>query len=398
MWNDAGCNCDGVRTVLTHDATFEHYARVAAKFAQQCDVEPRPTASEKPKNGESLRRRPTATAMGLGRDRGTSTCRCPNATRTGFEPSARRSRNCPADARSSPRGSPPRVNQAIDCSLLQSAMLALLPCLGQVAETVSDECCKGLNSWNDAGCYCDGVQTIMDDPETPKAYVALAAVLNPRAASGEGYGFKSPDVRAAAPGAAAHAAAAQPAAATARVVHARVRNDLGRSGDVGAFYRSFSPYEWDAPTDEDYCKWMADVLVCDYIKNRDDCEWKDSEAGGEKEVLTPCEWYEGKCELRDYLQIGARELRNAFRNVLAASQSAHDACAAGCDGDDGTMTKSAWRRRTGASPPSTPRWPPPTPPPVRYEPPRFSAWCTASTCTASCGATRAKARVNRSLT
>ena len=75
--------------------------------------------------------------------------------------------------------------------------------------------------------------------------------------------------------------------------------------------------------------------MCDYIKNQDDCEWKDSEAGGEKEVLTPCEWYEGKCELRDYLQIGARELRNAFRNVLAASQSAHDACAAGCDGDDG---------------------------------------------------------------
>ena len=33
--------------------------------------------------------------------------------------------------------------QTIDCSLLQSAMLALLPCLGQVAETVSDECCKG---------------------------------------------------------------------------------------------------------------------------------------------------------------------------------------------------------------------------------------------------------------
>ena len=73
---------------------------------------------------------------------------------------------------------------------------------------------------------------------------------------------------------------------------------------------------------------MKDVLICDYFKTQDECDWADSDGGGSMEVLTPCEWYDGKCELRDPMQLGARELRNAFRNVLAASKSTHDACAA----------------------------------------------------------------------
>jgi hypothetical protein len=79
---------------------------------------------------------------------------------------------------------------------------------------------------------------------------------------------------------------------------------------------------------------MKDVLICDYFKTQDECDWADSDGGGTMEVLTPCEWYDGKCELRDPMQLGARELRNAFRNVLAASRSTHDACAASsaCDG------------------------------------------------------------------
>ena len=135
----------------------------------------------------------------------------------------------------------------------------------------------------------------------------MSAVLTPACEAGKGDGFKPPSVVcAAAPGAAADPPPPnpppRPPASSTLAFATTVAQETW-----GAFYRSFSPYEWDAPTDdEDYCKWMADVLVCDYIKNADDCEWKDSDAGGEKEVLTPCEWYEGKCELRDYLQIGAR--------------------------------------------------------------------------------------------
>ncbi len=370
MWNDAGCNCDDVRNVLTHDATFEHYARVAAKFSPQCDVTPRTHCGKTQK---------TARAYGVvvrrDRDRSASSghfhlalparnddaigARTPGATLPelelprGLEPGATlpelprgRSLKSAWEFPELPRGRSLKSawestagKQTIDCALLQSAMLALLPCLGQVAETVSDECCKGLKSWNDAGCYCDGVQTIMDDPETPKAYVELAAVLTP-ACQVEKVTDSTHRVCAPPPPAPPpdppppNPPPRPPASSTLAFATTSARETWG------AFYRSFSPYEWDAPTDEDYCKWMADVLVCDYIKNQDDCEWKDSEAGGEKEVLTPCEWYEGKCELRDYLQIGARELRNAFRNVLAASQSAHDACAAGCDGDDGNKDDS----------------------------------------------------------
>ena len=237
----------------------------------------------------------------------------------------------------------------------------------------------------------------MEDPETPKAYVELAAVLNPACGVEKvtdlNHRVCAPPPPAPPPTPPPPNPPPRPPASSTLAFATTVAQETW-----GAFYRSFSPYEWDAPTDEDYCKWMADVLVCDYIKNADDCEWKDSDAGGSREVLTPCEWYEGKCELRDYLQIGARELRNAFRNVLAASQSAHDAAPPAATATTGTKTieKNAWRPRTGASP-STPRWPPRTPRPPRYEPPRFSAWCTASTCTASCGATRAKAR-KRSLT
>ena len=333
MWNDAGCNCDGVRTVLTHDATFEHYARVAAKFAQQCDVTPA-TDCDRFFTRET-KAYGVAQKEGDGPRSGSGHFHLPLPERD-----ANGVRTLGATIPELPRGRSLKSawestagQQTVDCSLLQSAMLALLPCLGQVAETVSDECCKGLNSWNDAGCYCDGVETIMDDPETPKAYVALAAVLNPACGV-----EKVTDLnhRTCAPPPPAPPPTPPPPnppprpPASSTLAYATT---LGVRETWGAFYRSFSPYEWDAPTDEDYCKWMADVLVCDYIKNRDDCEWKDSEAGGKKEVLTPCEWYEGKCELRDYLQIGARELRNAFRNVLAASQSAHDACAAGCDDD-----------------------------------------------------------------
>ena len=340
MWNDAGCNCDDVRSVLTHDATFEHYARVAAKFSPQCDVEPRTDCGKTQKTARAY-----GVVVNRDRDRSASSGHFHLALPARDDAIGART---PAGATlpELPRGRSLKSawestagKQTIDCALLQSAMLALLPCLGQVAETVSDECCKGLNSWNDAGCYCDGVQTIMDDPETPKAYVELAAVLTSACQVEK---VTDPTHRVCAPPPPPpppnppppNPPPRPPASSTLAFATTLARENWG------AFYRSFSPYEWDAPTDKDYCKWMADVLVCDYIKNQDDCEWKDSEAGGEKEVLTPCEWYEGKCELRDYLQIGARELRNAFRNVLAASQSAHDACAAGCDGDDGNKDDS----------------------------------------------------------
>ena len=102
----------------------------------------------------------------------------------------------------------------------------------------------------------------------------------------------------------------------------------------GASFKSFVPDTWNAPSDDEYCGWMKDVLICDYFKTQDECDWADSDGGGTMEVLTPCEWYDGKCELRDPMQLGARELRNAFRNVLAASRSTHDVCAASsaCDG------------------------------------------------------------------
>ena len=337
MWNDAGCNCDGVRSVLTHDATFEHYARVAAKFEAQCDVTPRTNCENQLRE---VRRYGVIHHDGFDASSGHFHLALPERDAVGIRTRASILPELPGNRRSLKSAWESTAGkQTIDCALMQSAMLALLPCLGQVPASVSDECCKGLNSWNDAGCYCDGVQTVMEDPETPKAYVELAAVLNPACGVEKvtdlNHRVCAPPPPAPPPTPPPPNPPPRPPASSTLAFATTVAQETW-----GAFYRSFSPYEWDAPTDEDYCKWMADVLVCDYIKNADDCEWKDSDAGGSREVLTPCEWYEGKCELRDYLQIGARELRNAFRNVLAASQSAHDACAAGCaDEENGDEEK-----------------------------------------------------------
>ena len=90
---------------------------------------------------------------------------------------------------------------------------------------------QGLNSWNDAGCYCDGVQTIMDDPETPKAYAELAAVLTP-ACQVEKVTDPTHRKGAAAPGAAAQpAAATPPASSTLAFVTTTARENWGRSTD-----------------------------------------------------------------------------------------------------------------------------------------------------------------------
>ena len=150
---------------------------------------------------------------------------------------------------------------------------------------------------------------------------------------GEDDGYEPPDVRAAAAGAAAPPATPrpppEPPASSTLAFATTIAEETW-----GASFKSFVPDTWNAPTDEEYCGWMKDVLICDYFKTHDECDWADSDGGGSMEVLTPCEWYDGKCELRDPMQLGARELRNAFRNVLAASKSTHDACAASsaCDG------------------------------------------------------------------
>ena len=78
MWNDAGCNCDDVRTVLTHDATFEHYARVASGLSPQRRVAEN-RLRKNPKRREPTASSCTATAIGR-RRRGTSTRRCPHVT------------------------------------------------------------------------------------------------------------------------------------------------------------------------------------------------------------------------------------------------------------------------------------------------------------------------------
>ena len=177
MWNDAGCNCDGVRSVLTHDATFEHYARVAAKFEAQCDVTPRTNCENQLLE---VRRYGVIHHDGFDASSGHFHLALPERDAIGIRTGAAMIPELPGNRRSLKSAWESTAGkQTIECDKMQSAMLALLPCLGQVPASVSDECCKGLNSWNDAGCYCDGVQTVMEDPETPKAYVELAAVLNP---------------------------------------------------------------------------------------------------------------------------------------------------------------------------------------------------------------------------
>ena len=39
VWNDAGCNCPDTKTVLSHDVTFAHYAKLAATFTPVCQVD-----------------------------------------------------------------------------------------------------------------------------------------------------------------------------------------------------------------------------------------------------------------------------------------------------------------------------------------------------------------------
>jgi hypothetical protein len=39
IWNDAGCNCPDTKTVLSHDVTFAHYAKLAATFTPVCQVD-----------------------------------------------------------------------------------------------------------------------------------------------------------------------------------------------------------------------------------------------------------------------------------------------------------------------------------------------------------------------
>ena len=199
--------------------------------------------------------------------------------------------------------------------------------------TVSEECCKGLNTWNDAGCYCDGVASVLDDPNTPSAYVALARELNPACAvektTDTNHRTCAPPPPAPPPLPPPPRPPPEPPASSTLAFATTIAEETW-----GASFKSFVPDTWNAPSDEEYCGWMKDVLICDYFKTQDECDWADSDGGGHMEVLTPCEWYDGKCELRDPMQLGARELRNAFRNVLAASRSTHDACAASsaCDG------------------------------------------------------------------
>jgi hypothetical protein len=177
------------------------------------------------------------------------------------------------------------------------------------------------------------VASVLDDPNTPSAYVALARELNPACAvektTDTNHRTCAPPPPAPPPLPPPPRPPPEPPASSTLAFATTIAEETW-----GASFKSFVPDTWQAPSDEEYCGWMKDVLICDYFKTQDECDWADSDGGGTMEVLTPCEWYDGKCELRDPMQLGARELRNAFRNVLAASRSTHDACAASsaCDG------------------------------------------------------------------
>ena len=228
MWNDAGCNCDGVRSVLTHDATFEHYARVAAKFEAQCDVTPRTNCENQLLE---VRRYGVIHHDGFDASSGHFHLALPERDAIGIRTGAAMIPELPGNRRSLKSAWESTAGkQTIECDKMQSAILALLPCLGQVPASESDECCKGLNSWNDAGCYCDGVQTVMEIRRRQRRTSSWPP-SSTRVWGGKSDGFKPPSVRAPTPRAAADAAAAQPAAAT-PASSTRVRDDRC-AGDLG---------------------------------------------------------------------------------------------------------------------------------------------------------------------
>ena len=106
--------------------------------------------------------------------------------------------------------------------------------------TVSEECCKGLNTWNDAGCYCDGVASVMDDPNTPTAYVALARELNPACAVEKTTDTNHRTCAPPPPAPPPLPPPPRPPPGTPRVVHAGVRDD-DRGGDVGCEFQVLRP-------------------------------------------------------------------------------------------------------------------------------------------------------------